>query len=456
MKARSTAEWRALDQSAHLHPFTDLADHAAHGGRIISRADHVYIYDSDGNQILDGMSGLWCTNLGYSQARIKTAIAEQLEKLPFYNSFFKCSNEAAVELAGRLKEVMPAHVNHFFFTNSGSEANDTNIRLVHRYFDLLGRPEKKIIVARRNAYHGSTIAAASLGGMKNMHDQFTLVPFVEHVDQPYWYNEGGDLDPDEFGRMVAAKVAERIDSLGADRVAAFIGEPIQGAGGVVIPPDSYWPEVARICRERDVLLISDEVITGFGRTGSWLGCEAFGFEPDLITFAKAVTNGYQPLGGVGVGDRVADVLLAGGGEFAHGFTYSGHPVCAAAGVATLDVYAEEDIVGRTAADLAPYFNARWRALADHPIVGEARTRGMLGALELVRDKPGRLRLEEGGRGALCCRDAAISGGLMVRAVADAIISAPPLVCTREEIDLLVARLEAALDETARQYGVNTR
>lgn len=451
---RTTEEWQALDRAAHLHPFTDLSDHAARGGRIISRAEHVYIYDSDGNQFLDGMSGLWCTSLGYSQQRIKDAITEQLAELPFYNSFFKCSNEPAVALAGLLREVTPPQFNHFFFTNSGSEANDTNIRFVHRYFDLLGKPEKKIIIARHNAYHGSTIAGGSLGGMAAMHKQYLGLPYVEHVAQPYWFREGGALDPEAFGLQAARSLAEKIDALGADRVAAFIAEPIQGAGGVIIPPDSYWPEVARILKEREVLLISDEVICGFGRTGRWFGCETYGYEPDLMTFAKAVTNGYQPLGGVAVGDRVADVMLAGGGEFAHGFTYSGHPVCAAAAVATLSVFLEERVVERTAAELGPYFAERWASLADHAIVGEVRSKGMLAAVELVRDKSAREPLAPQGAGAFFCRDTAIGSGLMVRAIGDAIVSAPPLVCSREEIDLLVERLRAALDVTARQYGIN--
>ncbi|MGD8417247.1 MAG: aminotransferase [Pseudomonadales bacterium] len=455
MSRRKTNEWQSLDRSAHLHPFTDLSEYANRGGRVISRAEGVYIYDSDGNELLDGMSGLWCTSLGYSQPRIVAAITDQLNRLPYYNSFFKCSTEPAIELAGLLREVTPDQFNHFFFTNSGSEANDTNIRLVHRYFDLTDRPQKKIIIARRNAYHGSTIGAASLGGMAAMHKQFLRLPYVEHVAQPYWYREGGDTDPGAFGRQVAGELAEKIDEIGAERVAAFIAEPIQGAGGVIIPPDSYWPEVAKICRERDVLLISDEVICGFGRTGSWFGCETFGFEPDLMTFAKAVTNGYQPLGGVAVGDRVADVLLAGGGEFTHGFTYSGHPVCAAAGVATIGIFRDDNVIGAAAGDLAPYLAERWASLADHPIVGETRTRGMLAAVELVRDKPTRTPLAPESAGSFFCRDAAIGNGLMVRAIGDAVVSAPPLVCTREEIDLLVERLRAALDATARHYRINT-
>ena len=340
-----------------------------------------------------------------------------------------------------------------FFTNSGSEANDTNIRLAHRYFDLIGKPCKKLIIARDNAYHGSTIAAASLGGMRNMHRQFTPVPYVHHVQQPYAFGEAGDQDAETFGLEAARSLAVKIDELGADNVAAFIAEPIQGAGGVIIPPGSYWPEVARICRDRDVLLISDEVICGFGRTGSWFGCQTYGYEPDLITFAKAVTNGYQPLGGVAVGDRIADVITGDGGEFAHGFTWSGHPVACAAGIATLAIYEETGIVDRVRSDTALYWANRWQSLADHPIVGEARAKGMLGALELVRNKPARERLDTGNRAAIFCRNTAIANGLMVRQVEDAIISAPPLIISHEEIDALVERLGMALDATARAYEV---
>ena len=288
----------ALDQAHHLHPFTDLAAYAKSGGRLFTRGEGIYVYDDEGNEILDGMSGLWCTNLGYSQPSIVSAVAEQLERLPYYNNFFNCSNDVAVELASKLVGFLPEGFDHVFFTNSGSEANDTNIRLVHRYFDLVDKPNKKIIISRENAYHGSTIAAGSLGGMSDMHKQFETLPYVHHVMQPYWFGLSEDETPEQFGLRAAQAVADKIDELGAENVAAFIGEPVQGAGGVIIPPDTYWPAVQKILDERDVLLISDEVICGFGRTGENFGCEHFGSRPDLITFAKAVTNGYQALGGV--------------------------------------------------------------------------------------------------------------------------------------------------------------
>jgi len=455
MSAFTHDELKSQDRKHHLHPFTDFAEYQKSGGRLFSSAEGIYITDAEGNVLLDGFSGLWCTNLGYSQPRIVQAVTKQLERLPYYNSFFNCTNEAAAALAGRLTGIAPAQFKHVFFTSSGSEANDTNIRIVHRYFDLIGKPKKKIILGRENAYHGSTIAAASLGGMADMHKQFQPLPYIYHVQQPYWYELGGDLPPDEFGVQAAMSVAEKIDELGAENVAAFIGEPVQGAGGVIIPPDSYWPAVQRVLDEREVLFISDEVICGFGRTGQWFGCEHFGTRPDLITFAKGVTNGYQPLGGVLVGDRIADVLTSRGGEFGHGFTYSGHPAACAAGLATLDLYEELDTPGYVKGDIGPYWAERWKALGDHPIVGEVRTLGMLAALELVRDKPSRARLEAEHKAATHCRDAAAEAGLVVRAVKDSIISAAPLVCTKEDVDTLIERLVIALDETARHYGINT-
>ncbi|MCP5183694.1 MAG: aminotransferase class III-fold pyridoxal phosphate-dependent enzyme [Pseudomonadales bacterium] len=449
---QTTAELRELDRRHHLHPFTEYEDYCRRGGRIFSRAEHVYIEDTDGNRLLDGMSGLWCVNLGYSQPRIVEAITRQLNTLPFYNSFFKCSNDTAARLAAELATVFPAGFSRFFFTNSGSEANDTNLRIVYRYFDLIGKPGKKLIVSRRNAYHGSTIAAGSLGGMDNIRDQFPSLPFVHHVMQPYWFGESNAGEsPDAFAARAAQAVADGIDRLGADNVAAFIAEPVQGAGGVIIPPPGYWPRVEAICRERDVLLISDEVICGFGRTGHWFGCDSFGVTPDLMTFAKAVTNGYQPLGGVAVSDRIADVLTSQGGEFAHGFTYSGHPVPCAAALATLSILKEQDIPAR-AARMGQVLRDKLAPLADHPLVGEIRTHGMLAAVELVADKASRRRLEADGGATVRCRDHAIDAGLMVRAVGDAIVTAPPLIVSEGEVDLLVSRLTRALDLTARHYG----
>ncbi|MEC7569144.1 MAG: aminotransferase, partial [Pseudomonadota bacterium] len=395
-----TNQLRQLDQQHHLHPFTDFRDYAANGGRIVSRAEHIYIYDSDGNKIQDAMSGLWCCSLGYSQDGIKKAVSDQLLELPFYNNFFKCSNQPAVELATCLCDMAPANFNKVFFTNSGSEANDTQIKFVHRYYELLGKPSKRLIISRKNAYHGSTIAAASLGGMSAMHEQTQGLDYIRHIEQPYWFELGGDMSPDEFGLWAANELAKKIDELGEDNIAAFIAEPIQGAGGVIIPPDTYWPAVQKILYERDILFISDEVICGFGRTGNLFGFQTYGTKPDLITFAKAVTNGYMPLGGSLVSDKVADVLLGHGGEFAHGLTYSGHPASCAAGLATMDVLQNTSILESSANDLAPYFAQALESLADHPVVGQVRAKGLVAAVELVKDKGSRERLAPESRGAV--------------------------------------------------------
>ena len=448
-----TTQLRQLDQQHHLHPFTDFRDYAANGGRIVSRAEHIYIYDSDGHKLQDAMSGLWCCSLGYSQDGIKKAVADQLMELPFYNNFFKCSNQPAVELATRLCEMTPANFNKVFFTNSGSEANDTQIKFVHRYYELLGKPSKRLLISRKNAYHGSTIAAASLGGMSAMHEQTQGLDYIRHIEQPYWYELGGDMSPDEFGLWAANELAKKIDELGEDNVAAFIAEPIQGAGGVIVPPDTYWPAVQKILDERDILFISDEVICGFGRTGNLFGFQTYDTKPDLITFAKAVTNGYMPLGGSLVSDKVADVLLGHGGEFAHGLTYSGHPASCAAGLATMDVLENTPILESSSNELAPYFSQALESLVDHPVVGQVRSKGLVAAVELVKDKGSRERLAPESAGAVYTRDRAIENGLMVRQTGDAMIMSPPFVTSTEEVDALLSKLTSALDKTAAFYNV---
>ncbi len=447
--ARDSAAWQALDSSHYLHPFTDFKELAQQGSRIITRAEGAYIYDSEDAKILDGMSGLWCCSLGYGQDRIADAVYRQLQELPYYNSFFQCAHPPVIELARRLTEVAPAHINNVFFTGSGSEANDTCLRIVRRYWDLCEKPGKRFVISRKNAYHGSTIAGASLGGMGFMHKQFETLSYVAHVDQPYWFGEGGDMDPAEFGLQAARSLEQKIQELGADQVAAFIAEPIQGAGGVIIPPDSYWPEIKRICAEHDVLIISDEVICGFGRTGQWFGADYFDVQADLMPFAKAVTNGYQPLGGVLVGDRCAEVLKSGGGEFAHGYTYSGHPAACAAALATLDILQEEQVIERVREDLGPYLQQRWAELADHPLVGETRGAGFLAAMELVADKESRARFDEDGTAGTTCRNFSVANGLVMRAVGDTMIAAPPLTLEREQVDELVDKARLALDLAAQ-------
>ena len=267
------------------------------------------LWDSDGNQILDGMSGLWCVNIGYGRGELAEAAARQMRQLPYYNTFFMSTHPPAVALAAKVAEVTPEGMNRIFFASSGSEANDTNIRLVRHYWAALDKPEKRVIISRKNGYHGSSVGSASLGGMAAMHAQGGLpIPDVVHIDQPYWYGEGGESDPEEFGLARARALEEAIDRIGEDRVAAFIAEPIQGAGAVIIPPDTYWPEIQRICDEREILLIADEVITGFGRTGAWFGSETFNIKPDIMTVAKGMSSGYQPIGGSILSERTAQVF----------------------------------------------------------------------------------------------------------------------------------------------------
>ena len=361
--------------------------------------------------------------------------------------------QQCTELAERLVNMAPKQFKRVFFTNSGSEANDTNIRLIRRYWDLKKQPNKRFIIARKNAYHGSTIAAASLGGFDAVHKQFETLPYTSHIVEPNWYTEGGDQSADDFGLNAARELEKQIDELGEENVAAFIAEPIQGAGGVIVPPGTYWPEVQRILNERDILFVSDEVICGFGRTGSLFGCETYQTEPDLITFAKAVTNGFQPLGGVLVSDKITDVITKDGGEFGHGFTYSGHPIACAAALATLDLMEGQNFVTRVAEDVGPYLQSKWKELEDHPIVGHVRGIGMLGSIELVRDKNTRERLESDQKSGSICREFCIKNNLIMRAVGDSMIISPPFVCSHGDIDLLIERAKKSLDQTAAYYSV---
>jgi putrescine aminotransferase len=448
IEKRSGRDWQELDKEHHLHPFTDHKDLHKKRSRIITRADGVYIYDSDGNKILDGMSGLWCVNSGYGRDEIVDAAAAQMRELPYYNNFFQCAHPPAIELANMLQEVSPPQFNRVFFTGSGSESNDTVVRMVRRYWDLMGQPERHTIISRKNAYHGSTVAAASLGGMQPMHEQGGLpIPGIVHVEQPYWFGSDRTLSPDEFGLLAARSLEDKIKELGADKVAAFIGEPIQGAGGVIIPPDTYWPEVQRICDDYGILLISDEVITGFGRLGEWFGADYFGITPDLMPFAKGVTSGYLPLGGVLVGDRVADVLIDKGGEFFHGYTYSGHPAACAVAIQNLRILQREQLVERVKNDIGPYLQAGWQKLGEHPLVGETRMVGLIGALELVKNKSTLERFDEQLGAGTICRDFLVNNGLVMRAVGDTIVVAPPFVLSHAEADELLDKAWQCLDLT---------
>jgi putrescine aminotransferase len=448
---RTTKEWQEADTAHFLHPFTDFKSLAAKGSRIIERAENIYLWDSEGNKILDAMSGLWCVNVGYGQQALIDAATKQMHELPFYNAFFQTATPPAIELAELLAEVTPPQFKHVFFSSSGSESNDTIVRMVRRYWDVLGQPERKVIIGRWNGYHGSTMAGASLGGMTGMHAQGGLpLPDITHIDQPYQHEHGKGMDRDEFGRVAAGWLETKILEVGPERVAAFIGEPVQGAGGVIIPPRTYWPEIQRICDKYGILLVSDEVICGFGRTGNWFGCETMGSRPDLMTFAKGVTSGYIPLGGVMVGDRVAKVLIEQGGDFNHGYTYSGHPVACAVALANIRLMKELKLVEHVRDDVGPYLAERWASLKDHPLVGEAESIGLMAAIRLVKDKATDTSFDDQHDIGMACRAHCFGNGLIMRAVGDRMIIAPPLVITRAQIDELVGLARKALDLTLAQ------
>ncbi|WP_421925771.1 aspartate aminotransferase family protein [Neoaquamicrobium sediminum] len=444
----SLKQLQEIDGAHHLHPFTDHKDLRAAGTRIITRADGPFIYDSEGNEILDGMAGLWCVNVGYGRHELADAAYAQMKELPYYNSFFRCSTPTPVLLSRKLAEIAPAGVKQVFYGSSGSESNDTALRLVRHYWALEGKPEKTIIVSRKMAYHGSTVAGASLGGMTAMHSQLGApVPGIVHAMAPYAFELSlpGESEHD-FGIRAARSVEDAILEAGPQNVAAFIGEPVMGAGGVKIPPASYWPEIQRICRKYDVLLMLDEVITGYGRTGAWFAAQSMGIEPDTITTAKALTSGYQPLSALLVGDRIASTVIEKGGEFYHGYTYSGHPVACAVALANLEIIEKEGLIERVRDDTGPYFRkALKERLAGHGIVGEVRTIGLMGAIEIVKDKETRERFPGDGAAAVVVRDHAIANGMMLRATGDTMILSPPLIWTRSTIDMAADRIARALD-----------
>ena len=448
-----TAAVQALDSAHFIHPFTDHADLAQQGAKVIVRADNIYVVDSEGHRMLDAMSGLWCVNAGYGRKELADAAYQQMMTLPFYNSFFNTTNVPAVKLAAKLAALAPTvdgrSFKHVFYSSSGSESNDTNVRLVRRYWDLLGQPQRKVIISRQNAYHGSTMAGASLGGMSGMHAQGDLpIPDITHIEQPNFAENAlpGESRAD-FGVRAARWLEAKLLEVGPDRVAAFIGEPVQGAGGVIIPPDTYWPEVQRIVDQYGILLISDEVICAFGRLGHWFAYEKFGYKPDLVTFAKGVTSGYVPLGGVMVGDRVAKVLIEQGGEFNHGYTYSGHPVACAVALANIELIEREGLVARVKNETGPYLAERFEELKAHPLVGEAETCGFVAGISLVKDQATQAAFDPALGVGMICRSHCFKNGLIMRAVGDRMIIAPPLVMTRAQVDELITLIRRCLDAT---------
>ncbi len=448
---KDTKDIQAIDSAYYMHPFTDHKSLAAKGARIITKAEGIYIWDSNGEKILDAMSGLWCVNVGYGRKELVDAAAKQMLELPYYNSFFQTTNIPAVKLAERIVKLAGDNYSHVFFSTSGSESNDTNIRMVRHYWNTLGQPERTVIISRNNAYHGSTMAGASLGGMAGMHAQGGLpIPGIIHIEQPYHYGLAPTQDKDAFGIEAAGWLEKKILEVGADKVAAFIGEPVQGAGGVIIPPKTYWPEIQRICDKYGILLICDEVICGFGRLGYWFGSQSMGCKPDLMTFAKGVTSGYIPLGGVVVGKRVAEVLIEQGGEFNHGYTYSGHPVACAVALANIDILENEGLVDRVRNETGPYLAQKFAELSSHPLVGGAETCGLVAGFALMKDKVNHISFDESLEVGMICRTHCFSTGLIMRAVGDRMIIAPPLVITKAQIDDMMRLINKCLDATLNE------
>ena len=366
-----------------------------------------------------------------------------------YNTFFQTTHVPAIALSQKLAELAPGDLNHVMYSCSGSEANDTNLRLVRTYWEAKGQPQRQAIISRWNAYHGSSVGSASLGGMKGMHMQGGLpIPDIHHIDQPNWYLEGGDLSPEEFGLERARQLEAKILELGPENVAGFIAEPVQGAGGVIVAPETYWPEIQRIVDEYGILLIVDEVICGFGRTGNWFGSQTLNIRPHIMTMAKGLSSGYQPIGGSMLCDEVAEVI--GQIEFNHGYTYSSHPVAAAVALENLRILENERIIDTVRDDTGPYLKAKFESLTDRPLVGEAKIVGMMGSIALTPDKSARAAFKEPGTAGFICRERCFANNIVMRHVYDRMIISPPLVISKEEIDILIERVWQALDETYAQ------
>jgi len=446
----------AGDVNSLIHPFTNLVQHAADGPLVIERGEGVYVYDQDGNRYLEGLGGLWCAALGFSEQRLVDAATLQLEKLPTYHLFGGKSHAPAIELAEHLLRIAPAPMVRVMFVGSGSEANDTAVKLVRYYHHAQGRPEKRKIIARVRGYHGVTLACASLTGLPHAHRDFGLpLEGMLHAECPHYYRYGW---PGETEEQFAARMADDLERLifreGPETVGAFIAEPIMGAGGVIMPPASYFERIQAVLRQYEVLLIADEVITAFGRTGEMFGCQTYGIQPDLITLAKALSAGYQPIGAVLISQPIHEVMLAQSekiGTFGHGFTYSGHPVCAAVALRTLQIYQQDDILGHVA-DVAPYFAARTHALGSHPLVGQARAVGLIGALELMADAVQKVPFEPADKVGQRVVQEALRRGVILRPVGDTIAFCPPLIISRSEIDFLFDRVTEALDVVAGELG----
>jgi 4-aminobutyrate--pyruvate transaminase len=439
------------DINHYLHPYTNLSLHREVGPMVIERGEGVYVYDSEGNRYLEGLGGLFCASLGFSETRLADAADRQMRKLPFYHAFGHKSSEPSILLAEKLISMAPVPMSKVFFANSGSEANDTAVKLIWYFNNAIGRPQKKKIISRTRAYHGVTIASASLTGLQNNHRDFDLpIDRILHTDCPHFYRYGL---PGETEEQFATRCAESLERLileeGADTIAAFFAEPVMASGGVIVPPVTYMEKVQAVLKRHDILLVADEVICGFGRTGNMFGSQTFGMQPDMITMAKQLSAGYLPISALMVNERIYRGLVTESekiGTFGHGFTYSGHPVCAAVALETLNIYEQDGILEHVRA-VTPHFQERVAELGRHPLVGEARGAGLLAAVELVADKASREPFAPSEGVAAYAGTRALSHGLITRALGDTVNFCPPLIVTRAQIDEMFDAAKRALDDT---------
>ena len=460
-KATETAALETLDKERVLHPLTSIVDHLRTGPRIMTEGSGVMLTDASGRHYLDAFAGLWCVNIGYGRTEVADAIAAQSRRLGYYHTFSSMSNEPQIRLADRLLGMVPAGMSKVFFANSGSEANDTQVKLVWYYNNLRGKPHKKKVIARLGGYHGSTIMAASLTGLPTYHRAFDLpLPGVLHVKAPDFYRGAGPGATEEsYAATLVAELETLIEREGPDTVGAFIAEPVMGTGGVLVPPRTYFDRVQAVLRKHDILLIVDEVICGFGRLGRPFGSHVYGIEPDLMTVAKGLTSGYFPLSGVVVSERVWSVLQAGSpevGAFAHGFTYSGHPVGAAAALANLDILIGEDLIGNAARTGGYMQTALRERLGGLPLVGDVRGVGLMAGVQLIADRASRRPFETTQKVSQQVAARCLEDGVIVRAlpVGHVIALAPPLCIAREQVDRVVDCLDRAIravaDDLSRQ------
>lgn len=442
---------QARDLRSHLHPFTNLAAHAEVGPSIFTRGEGIHVFDDSGRGYIEGLAGLWCASLGFSEDRLVDAAMRQMKALPFYHNFAHKAVEPAIDLADYLVDKVAAPMGKVFFTNSGSEANDTQVKLVWYYNNILGRPQKKKIIARRGGYHGITVASGSLTGLQHAHNGFDLpIAGILHTDCPHHYHHARDGESErEFSARLAASLERLIEEEGPDTIGGFIAEPFLGAGGVIEPPEGYFEAIMPILERHDILFIVDEVISGFFRTCDRFATQTYGLKPDMISVAKALSAAYQPIGGVMVSEKVYQALLEGSrryGTFGTGFTYSGHPVPAAVALETQRIY--DDLkIGDHVKAVTPRFQSRLRAFADHPLIGETRGLGLIGAVELVEDKAARRNFDPARKVAPRLMALAADHGLIVRALPnDAVAFCPPLIIDAGQIEDMFDRFGRALDD----------